>query len=169
MELFEAIHTRRSVRKFTGEAIPKEDLLKLVKAGMAAPSARNIQPWYFIIITDKNIMLEMRTYLPNAQMLDNAAAAIVVCGVLDKDTVYAKKHWTVDCAAATQNILLAAHALGYGAVWTATYPNLDRMEPLRKTLNIPANMESLCVIPVGHIGDNSPPKDKFDEKNIRWI
>lgn len=168
MELFEAIHTRRSVRTFTGEALPKEVLLKLVRAGMAAPSAKNVQPWNFIIVTEKPTLLEMHGYLPNASMLNKAGAAIVVCGLPDKDDVYAQKHWPVDYAAATENILLAAHALGYGAVWTAVYPNEDRAAPVKKTLHIPHNVEPLCIIPIGIPAGNPTPKDKFDEKNIRW-
>ena len=159
--LIDAILSRHSVRKFTGESINEEDLKTIVKAGMAAPSAMNIQPWFFIVVTDKTILSNLCKSLPYAKMLDAAGAAIIVCG----DSKEA--NWVVDCAAATENILLAAHALGYGAVWTAVYKYESRIEPVRKECRIPNNIIPLNVIPiVVALDKNSKPIDKYNERKI---
>ena len=159
--LIDVILSRHSVRKFTGALISEEDLNIIVKAGMAAPSAMNIQPWSFIVITDKLILNNLCKALPYAKMLDTAGAAIVVCG----DSKEA--NWVVDCAAATENILLAAHSLGYGAVWTAVYKDESRIEPVRKECKIPNDIIPLNVIPIGvPIEKNVKPIDKYKENKI---
>jgi len=159
--LIDGILSRRSIRQFTGESIKEEDLNLLVKAGMAAPSAMNIQPWSFIVVTDKGILNNLCKALPYAKMLDKAGAAIIVCG----DSKEA--NWVVDCAAATENILLAAHALGYGAVWTAVYKYESRIEPVRKECKIPNDIIPLNVIPIGiAVEKNVKPIDKYDENKI---
>lgn len=168
----ETILTRRSVRNFTGEPVAPEDLNLILRAAMAAPSAVNVQPWSFLVVTERQILDNLCDLLPYAKMLSTAGAAVVVCGLPEKDTQFAKDFWMVDCAAATENILLAAHALGYGAVWTAVYPELPRMEAVREILGIPGNVIPLNVIPLGvPSGINSSPVDKYKEENIhreRW-
>lgn len=168
-DLLNGIYTRRSVRKFTGEPVKKEDLVTTLKAGMSAPSAVNIQPWAFIAVTDRDLLDALCEELPYAKMLDKAGAAIVVCGVPDKDDTYAKDYWVMDCSAATQNILLAAHALGYGAVWTAAYADNARVKSVRRILSIPDNIIPLNVIPIGVPANrDAKPLDKFKEENIHW-
>ena len=126
-DFLNVIYTRLSVRKFTGEKVKREDLTAMLRAGMSAPSAVNVQPWSFVVVTDRATLDKLCEALPYAKMLDKAGAAIIVCGVPDKDNTYAKKYWVMDCSLASGNILLAAHALGYGAVWTAAYAEKDRM------------------------------------------
>lgn len=160
-QFIDTLLSRHSVRKFTGEPVKEEDLYLMVRAGMAAPSAMNIQPWSFIIVTDKTILNNLCSLLPYAKMLDKAGAAIIVCG----DSREA--NWVVDCAAATENILLAAHALGYGAVWTAVYKYESRIEPVRRECKIPQDIIPLNVIPIGIAVDkNAQPIDKYDEGKI---
>ena len=167
--VIDGILSRHSIRQFTGESVSKEDLETMVKAGMAAPSAVNVQPWAFLVITDRGILDRLCAVLPYAKMLDRAGAAIVVCGVPDKDDQYAPKYWIQDCSAATENILLAAHALNYGAVWTAVYPEMDRVAYVRGECGIPGNVIPLNVIPVGvPVSRNSKPIDKFKRENIHW-
>jgi len=159
--IIDCIMSRRSIRQFTGESIKEEDLNTIVKAGMAAPSAINVQPWAFIIVTDKVILNNLCKALPYAKMLDKAGAAIIVCG----DSKEA--NWVVDCAAATENILLAVHALGYGAVWTAVYKYEDRIEPVRKECKIPKDIIPLNVIPIGVLVEkDNKPLDKYKESKI---
>ena len=168
MEAIECIMTRASVRQYTGEKISEEDMLKIIKAGMNAPSARNIQPWRFIILRDGKLLDEFTEKLPYCKMLKNAGAGVVVCGVLDKDFEYAEKYWTLDCSAATENILLAAHALGYGAVWTALYPNEERISIVRAALKMPRNVVPLNIIPIGTPKEKPNHKDKFKEDIIHY-
>jgi nitroreductase len=168
-EFLNVIYTRRSARKFTGEEVKKEDLIAILRAGMSAPSAVNIQPWAFIVVTDRNTLDELCEALPYAKMLDKAGAAIIVCGIPDKDDTYAKDYWIMDCSLASGNILLAAHTLGYGAVWTAAYVDDDRVMSVRKILSIPGNIIPLNVIPIGVPADkDAKPLDKFKHENIHW-
>ncbi len=162
------IYTRRSVRSFTGDAVSREDLMKILRAGMSAPSAVNVQPWSFITVTKRETLDELCEMLPYAKMLDKAGAAIVVCGIPDKDAVYSRKYWVMDCSAASENILLAAHALGLGAVWTAVYVDEERVRDVRKILHIPQHIIPLNVIPIGIPKGKGSAIDKFREENIHW-
>ena len=163
------IMTRSSVRNFSGAPISREILLKIAKAGMAAPSAVNVQPWAIVIGYDREKLDELCASLPYAKMLDKAAAAFVVCGDPSKDANVAPKHWAVDCAAMTENILLAAHSLGFGAVWTAVHPDSSRLESVRRILGIPELIIPLNVIPVGVIAGQPPaPKDKWNPAALHF-
>jgi nitroreductase len=167
-ETLNTIYSRKSVRSFTGEAVSRETLIKILKAAMAAPSAVNIQPWAFVAITRRETLDELCAKLPYAKMLDRAGAAIVVCGIPDKDEVFSKDYWVMDCSAASENILLACHALGLGAVWTAVHVDEERVENVRGILNIPENIIPLNVIPIGVPREKEKPLDKFKEENIHW-
>ena len=162
------IMTRTSVRNYTAEPVSEETLTALVKAGMAAPTAMNTQPWKFIVITQRATLDSLAGVLPFAKMLTKAPAAIVVCGDLTKAIASAPEFWVQDCSAATQNILLAAHALGLGAVWTGAYPT-DRAETVRTHLDLPENLVPLCVIALGHPAESPTPKDKWKPDNLLWV
>ncbi|MDR0364850.1 MAG: nitroreductase family protein [Bacteroidales bacterium] len=163
------IFERKSVRNYTEAAVEKEKLEKLMRAGMAAPSARNLQPWEFIAVTERSILDEMADGLPYCKMLTKAPAAIIVCGNMEKAaTDVDKSYWVQDCAAASQNILLAAEATGLGAVWTAAFPYQERMDVVIKTLNLPEHIIPLNVIPVGYPTGKDKAKDKFKPENIHW-
>ena len=167
-ETLNTICSRRSVRSFTGEAIPRETLMRILRAAMAAPSAVNMQPWTFVVVTNRETLDELCAKLPYAKMLDKAGAAIVVCGIPDKDEVFSKDYWVMDCSAASENILLACHALGLGAVWTAVYVDMERVANVRNILNVPANIVPLNVIPIGVSKEKGKALDKFNEGNIHW-
>lgn len=167
-EALNAIYTRRSVRSFTGEPVSKDNLIKLLRAGMSAPTAVNVQPWAFVVVTDRKTLDKLCDNLPYAKMLDKAGAAILVCGIPDKDELYSKDYWVMDCSAATENILVAAHAIGLGSVWTAVYVDMDRVKTIREILNIPSNIIPLNVLPIGVPNDSGQPIDKFKEENIHW-
>lgn len=165
----ETIHQRKSVRSFTSEKMSKEQLETLVRAGMAAPTAVNMQPWAFIAINDRATLDQLGEELPYAKMLKKANAAIVVCGDLQKALDgWEQIFWVQDCSAASQNILLAAESLGLGAVWTAAYPAEDRMATVSKILNLPDHIMPLNVIPVGYPDGDIEPKDKWDSENLHW-
>lgn len=166
-QTIQTIHNRKSVRSYTDAQISNDTLEILVRAGMAAPSARNVQPWAFIIINDREILDKLGNELANAPMLKTAAAAIVVCGNLDKALIDPDpNYWVQDCAAASQNILIAAESLGLGAVWTAAFPYEDRINTVRKNLKIPDNLIPLNVIPLGYPDGEHLPKDKWNDENV---
>jgi nitroreductase len=165
------IHRRKSVRHFTGEPVSAEALETLLQAGMAAPSAVNCQPWEFLTVTDRSMLHRLGDELPFAKMLFAAWAAVVVCGRPELAHNRMTEYAVIDAALAAENILLAAEAIGLGAVWTAAYPYPERMQTVRAALGIPASVIPLCVIPVGHPTGEDQPKHKFKPERIhreRW-
>lgn len=168
-QTLETIFSRKSVRNFTEEKVTKEQLELIVKAGMAAPTAVNMQPWTFVIVTERETLNKLGEQLPYAKMLFQAQAAIVVCAVPEwsiKD--HPVKYSILDCSAATQNILLAAESMGLGAVWTAAYPRDERMASVRQILEIPEDIIPLNVIPVGYPTGEDKPKDKWKPERLHW-
>ena len=143
--VLENIAERKSVRKYLNKSVEEDKIDAMVKAGMAAPSGMDRRPWEFVVVTDREALDSMAAKLPYAKMLTNAPLAIVVCG----DTTRSS-YWYLDCSAATQNVLLAAEALGLGAVWTAAYPYEDRIDVVRQNTGLPENIVPLCVIPIGY-------------------
>lgn len=166
--ILSVIHNRKSVRKYTDQKVSKEDLVTIMKAGMAAPTGHDARPWQFIALTDRPTMLELRKELVWASGLDSSPAAIVVCGDMNKVNEKNTEFWITDNSAATQNMLLAIEGMGLGGVWCTLYPGKDRMEHARKVLNLPEHIMPLCVIPIGYPTGVEKPKDKFDENNIHW-
>ena len=163
------IHQRKSVRNFTDQKVSKDQLETIVKAGMAAPTAVNKQPWAFVAIDDRATLDKLGDKLPYAKMLKQATSAIVVCGDLNKTLKgWEEIFWVQDCSAATQNILLAAEAMGLGAVWTAAYPAKDREKSVIDILNLPKHIIPLCVIPIGYPTGKDKPKDKWKPENLHW-
>lgn len=160
-DALENILSRKSVRKYLAKPVEKEKLELILKAGMAAPSGKDVRPWELIVIDDRSTLDSMAEVLPYAKMLKQAPMAIVVCGDTTKSS-----YWYLDCSAVTQNILLAAEALGLGAVWTATYPYPERMEVVKKYTALPDEINSLCVIPVGYPAMPHSPKDKWDASRV---
>lgn len=157
------IFARKSVREYENRAVSKDTLELLVKAGMAAPSGMNRQPWEFVVFTDVQGRNELAEKLPYAKMLKSAPAAIVVVGNTETS-----KLWVEDCCAATENILLAAEALGLGAVWTAAYPYEDRIGAIRAVLDIPEPYVPLCLIPVGYPAGEQTAKDKWTPDKVHY-
>ena len=129
------IFARKSVRTYLNKGVEKEKIDLMLRAGMAAPSGKDLRPWEFYVITERASLDSMAAALPYAKMLTEARYAIVVCGDSTRSS-----YWYLDCSAAAQNILLAAESLGLGAVWTAAYPYEDRMEVVRKYIALPENI-----------------------------
>ena len=167
--IVENIMTRTSIRQFTDRTISADTVETLLRAGMAAPSAVNKQPWHFVAITSRDKMKEMAATNPNARMLEQAPLTIVVCGDMQK-TLKDEAHdsWILDCSAATENILLAAHALGLGAVWTALYLREDRSKGAIEALKLPEHIVPLCAIIIGYPAEQPEPKDKWKPENVSY-
>lgn len=164
----ENIMTRASVRQFTDRAISKDTLETIVKAGMAAPSAVNKQPWEFIVVTDRPVLDSLMAHHPHAN-LQTATAAIVVCGNMEKAMEgEGQAYWIQDCSAATENVLLAAHSLGLGAVWCGVYPMQDRVVPVREVLNLPSYVTPLNIISMGYPASQPEPKDKWNPEKVHY-
>jgi nitroreductase len=162
------IHTRKSVRNFiAGTTVSRATLDTILRAGMAAASAVNLQPWQFIVIDNRTTLDSLASRLPYAKMLYQAAAAIVVCGdsaIRTKDFAF----WEFDCSLASGNILIAVEAMGLGAVWTAVHPDRERIDAVKNILQLPEHIIPLNVIPIGHPAGTDKPKDKYRPDKIHW-
>ncbi|MCC8144674.1 MAG: nitroreductase family protein [Tannerellaceae bacterium] len=165
----DVIHERTSIREYTQRKVSREDLETLVRAGMAAPSAMNKQPWQFIVIDDTEILAKIGEQLATSKMVKGAPAAILVCGDLRKaGEGWLAEYWIQDCSAASQNILLAITEMGMGSVWTSIYPAESRLKFITELLDLPEHIIPLNVIPVGYPTKNNPPKDKWKPENVHW-
>ncbi len=163
------IMTRVSVRNFTGEKISDEQIETLLRAGMAAPSAINKQPWAFVVIKDEAILAKLGEALPYSRCSNKPAIAIIPCGDLSKAIPGEMAgFWINDVSAATENILLAAHAMGLGAVWTGLHPDMNRAKMVQEMLGMPEHIIPLCIVPVGIPAENPDVKDKFNTNNIHY-
>ena len=166
MDTLTAIHTRRSIREYQDKDISEQLVLELLKAAMASPSARNQQPWEFVVITDLDLRKEIPAVCPFAQMIVDAPLAILVCGNLKIET--AQGYWVIDCAAATQNLLLAAHALGLGAVWTGVYPREERMDGLTALLDLPEYILPHSLVVLGFPAQEPAQQERFKPERIHF-
>ena len=163
------IMTRKSVRKYLDKPIEEDKIEKILCAGMAAPSAGNKQPWSIVVVNDKAALARLGEKLPYAKMTSGADIALVVCGDLSKGFEGKEsEYWIQDCAAMSENILLAAHALGLGAVWTGVYPMQERMNIVSEELGLPENVIPLNVIPMGYPDGETPIKDKWNPSNVKY-
>ena len=162
-DLIQLIMTRTSIRAFQDRPVSDETVETLLKAAMAAPSAKNSQPWSFTVIRDRAMLEKLGDSLPNAKMTATAPVAVVICGVMEKTLPgEAREYWIQDAAAATENFLLAVHALGLGAVWTGVHPISERIRILKDALRLPDGIEPFCLIPFGYPAVPASVKDKWD-------
>jgi nitroreductase len=164
MDALEALMTRRSVRAYTDEPVSDEQVLKILAAGMQAPSANNHQPWHFVVVREREHLDGLAAVLPFGKMLVQAPLGVVVCA--DAGLEQRSGYWVQDCAAATQNILLACHALGLGAVWIGVYPREERVVALCDLLGLPAAVTPLCTIAIGWPAEQPAPVDRFRQDRI---
>ena len=163
------ILSRVSVRQFTGEKISDEQLETLLRCAMAAPSALNQQPWAFVVITQDSLLQAIGQQFPYSRCNNHPACAIIPCGDLTKALQGdAQNFWINDLSAATENLLLAAHAMGLGAVWTGVHPDMQRTKQLQELLQLPEHIIPLCIVPVGVPAEQPEVKNKFKQENIHY-
>ena len=160
-ELIKTIFARRSIRKYTTELVGEKDVKTMLEAAMAAPSASNRKPWHFIVVTDRQTLDNLARVHPYGKMLLEAPLCIAVCG----DKTISSRYWVQDCSAAAENLLLGATALGLGAVWLGVYPR-ERVNSIRRVLNIPENIVPLNLISIGHPAEEKEPRTQYDELRV---
>jgi nitroreductase len=166
METLEAIKTRRSIRKFTGKTIPDAIVNQLLESAMYAPSARDTQPWHFFVVTQKELLQNIPKVHPYANMLYEAPLAILVCG--DMSIEHIPEYLAIDCAAATENILLAAHDLGLGSVWIGVYPRMERIEPLINLFGLPEHIIPISLVAVGYPNEIVEIPERVKKSRIHY-
>lgn len=162
----DSITKRRSIRKYTGQKVPKEKVLKLLEAAMSAPSAGNERPWEFIVAMEASLLNKLADVSPYSKMIEHAAAAIIVLG--DKSKTRFGDFWIQDCSAATENILIEAVEQELGAVWLGVFPDESRVEFVRKLFSLPGDITPFSIIPVGHPAEEFPPSSRYDAKRVHW-
>ena len=173
----DVIVSRKSVRSYTDQPVSDEQVETMLRAAMAAPTGMNVQPWRFVVVRDQAVKEKLAG--PRGGMIAQAPVVFVICGETtlmrkpfdqpDAEAVEVENgNWTQDCSAATENLLLAAEALGLGAVWTAAHPYADRVNPIREALGLPENVTPLCVVPCGYPAGDDQPKDKWKPENIHY-
>ena len=162
----EAILSRRSIRRYTSEPVSDDLEEELLRAAMSAPSAGNERPWHFVIIKDRRTMKSIQEFHPFARMLDEAPMAILVCGDVNLEKYHG--FWVQDCSAATENILIAARALGLGAVWLGLHPLEERVTGMRKLLGIPDHVVPLSLVSVGYPKDEPRPADRYQAARVHY-
>jgi nitroreductase len=165
MNTLESIKTRRSIRKYEKDkTIDEETISKLIEAGMYAPTARNLRGWHFVVIDDQIILKQLSEIHPYGKMLADASLGILVCGDLDieKEDAYN----AINCAAATQNILLAAHECGLGAVWLGVYPRQDRIDGISKALQLPKKALPIALISIGYPDETKETPQRVEHDKI---
>jgi len=164
MELMKGILTRRSIRKFKSKIVPQELIDKLLHAAMQAPSAGNRQPWHFVILTKREILNKIPEFHPYSEMLHEAPLAILICAKVETDKYC--DYWVQDCSAATQNLLLAAHALGLGAVWLGIYPIQERVSGIKELLELPPDIVPLSLNAIGYPNEIKEPEDRYNKEKV---
>ncbi|MBN1571863.1 MAG: nitroreductase family protein [Deltaproteobacteria bacterium] len=160
MDAMDAILTRRSIRKYTGRPVSEETVKELLTAAMSAPTAADQRTWEFVVIDNRKILNEIPGFHPHSKMLLGAPLAVCVCSDLRKET--RAGYWPQECGAATQNILIAANALGLGAVWLGIHPVEERVEGLKKLLGLPEGVMPLSLIALGYPAEEKPPLNRYE-------
>ena len=166
-EAYLNIIRRVSVRRYTGRKVSEEEVSAILHAAMSAPSAVNRQPWEFIVVDDPKLLLQLADALPYAKMAAEAPLAIVACGnrlrfLEGEDSCL----WEQDLSAASENILLAAHAIGLGGVWICLYPHEERIAPVKKILNLPDELVPFNLVPIGYPEREHAPMDKWHPERV---
>lgn len=161
-ELLDLMYTRRSIREYTDEQVTDEQVEAMLKAAMAAPSAQDLRPWHFVVVRKRKLLDKLAEVHKYAHMLGKAPLGIVVCG----DEEVSERHWVEDTCAATQNLLLAATAVGLGGVWISVYPSKKRQKYVRDLLDIPDHIGVLCLVAIGHPAEEKEPRTYYDPKRV---
>lgn len=160
------VFTRTSIRQYTDKKIPDEITENLLRAAFCAPSAMNRQPWQFIVVQNPKALKEIASFSPYASSFARGVEGIVVLGQAEDEKLLA--YTVLDCAAATENLLVEAANLGLGSCWLGIYPEKERMEKVRNYFDLPNNIVPLWLISLGYPKKETEPKDKWDPSKIHY-
>lgn len=168
MNLKETVLKRRSIRKFSDELISDELINELLISAMAAPSARNQQPWEFYVIKNNEVLTKIRSVAKNFDF--NNTLSIVVCGNKERSiTQNDNDFWIQDCAAAVENILLSATSLGLGAVWCGLFPVLERSNAIKAIINVSDNIVPMALIQMGIPAEEKEERTQYNSDYVHFI
>lgn len=162
----EAIFTRISVRKFTEQSVEPEKIERILRAAMAAPSAKNQQPWEFFVVTDPALLLALSTATPYAMCVKNAPAAFVLAA--RRDDLKAPEFRDIDMAIATENMMLEIESLGLGSVMIGVAPNAENMKRVNAIMELPEHLDPFTILPFGYPAKRRDLEDRYDPSRIHW-
>ena len=163
------IMTRTSVRSYSDRVVEEGKIDTLLRAAMAAPTAGNKQPWRFVVVKRRATLDSIASKFGSMKMAANASVAVIMCGdVTETFEGEGREYWVQDVSAASENLLLAAHAMGLGAVWCGIYPISERVAQFSEMLSLPENIIPMACICVGYPAGESTPKDKWKPEYIRY-
>ncbi len=161
-DMLDVLYDRRSIREYTDQPVTDDQVVAMLKAAMAAPSAQNLQPWHFVVVRKRKLLDKLAQVHKYAYMLEKAPMAIVICG----DQEVSERHWVEDTCAATENVLLAATALGLGGVWISLYPKKKHQKVVRELLDIPDHVGVLCIVAVGRPAEEKKARSQYDPERV---
>ncbi len=166
MDLFSAMLTRRSIRKYLDKEIPNGEINNLLKSAMYAPSAMNSQAWQFVVINQRQKLDDIIKVISHAEMLKSAQAAVLVCGDLnlEKNIDYIEQN----CSAATQNLMLCAHGLGIGSCWIGVYPVKETISGLQDLFKLPEYVVPISLVSLGYPAENPIAEDRFKTEKVHF-
>jgi nitroreductase len=160
------LYSRRSVRAFAGGDVDDDLVRDLLESAMAAPSAVAKDPWHFVVVRQRDMLVRIAGVLPNGKMLADVPVGIVVCGDLQRAHDQQLSYLLQDCSAAIENLLLAASALGLGACWLGVHPREERVSRIRQLLNIPDGVIPVSAIAVGWPAESPGPRSRYREDAV---
>ena len=167
METLKAIMSRRSIRKFTEQEVSDEQIKKLLEAAMNAPSAGDGRPWHFVVVRDKQKLIRLADSIDDGNdMFKQASAAILIVG--DSSIEGFPGFYPQDCSCAAQNIYLAAHDMGLGSVWIATWEVAPRLKGIREILGVPESLMPFAIFPIGYPEEELPSEYRFDATRVHF-
>ena len=162
------IFARRSVRVYAPGEVGDDVIQKLLEAAMAAPSAAAADPWRFVVIRSRELLGKMAEALPFGRMISSAALGVVVCGDQQASHDQQLSYLLQDCSAATENLLLAAQALGLGACWLGIHPRQQRVESVSRLLSLPPGVIPVCCIAIGRPGEEKEARTRFNASHVHY-
>lgn len=167
-EKLKMIFSRRSIRNYTIEQVSDEEVRQILEAGMAAPSACCKDPWRFIVINKPEVKQAIAKHLPNGHFLPFASVGIVILGDIEQAHANNESFMLQDCAAAIENMLLAATAIGLGSCWLGVHPRPERIKAIREYFKLPENIIPVSVVAIGHPLEQSKARTRFNESYVKY-
>jgi nitroreductase len=159
---------RRSIRAYQDREVSDDLVTAMLEAAMAAPSAVARDPWRFVVLRSREVRAKVAEGLPHGKMLESAGVGFAVAGELEAAHDGQLSYLLQDCSAAIENLLLAAHALGLGAVWLGVHPREPRIQHLRRVLSIPESVLPVACIAVGYPVEQKAARTRFDARYVHY-
>ena len=162
------IYSRRSIRRYEEKDVDPQIIRELLEAAMAAPSAVGKDPWHFMVVKNRETLETIADGLPNGTMLADAPLGVVVCGDIERAHSNLESYMIQDCAAAIENLLLAANALSLGACWLGVHPRPERIAHIRSIFNLPEHIVPIAGIALGYPAEVKESRTRYNADAVHY-